>query len=363
MKKLSLAVIIAFITSCLLVSCGGSSSQEASNSEKSSVSKSGSDTSEDTDDEYSEGEEDDDDDDDWDSDDEDDSYSNSCCKIDSNSELFEQPIENESDQEIYDLLQQYAGDGYDNTWNIGSARKLQGKTYVLELWLTEQGTLWNKQEMGRIQYEIDRALEWLKSVAKRYGKTLSFELGSFHGDGQGVVMKSIPHSYEDYEKHPDLILEALQVIGYTGVEQCYNQLKKMGDGFDNVLCLVLLNHEGRSYANSFSRGHVGYYETQFLEGVVIFKSYGQEGLSTANVFAHEILHTFGAWDMYGDAQSGKSQEAEQFANQYYPTEIMGRGADAPFDQIQISPLTAWLTGLSDEYDEWYWYFMSNYGQQ
>lgn len=128
MKKLSLAVIIAFITSCLLVSCGGSSSQGASNSEKSSVSKSGSDTSEDTDDEYSE-----DDDDDWDSDDEDDSYSNSCGKIDSNSELFEQPIENESDQEIYDLLQQYAGDGYDNTWNIGSARKLQGKTYVLEL--------------------------------------------------------------------------------------------------------------------------------------------------------------------------------------------------------------------------------------
>lgn len=362
MKKISLAVIIAFITSCLLVSCGGSPSQEANNAGKSSVSKSGTNTSKDADDDDSE--ERADNDDDWE-DDEDDSYSNACSKIDSNSDLFEQPIENESDQEIYDLLEQYVGNGYDNTWNIGSAKKLQGKTYVLELWLTEQGTLWNQQEMGRIQYEIELALEWLKSVAKRYGKTVSFELGSFHGDGQGVVMKSIPHSYEDYAKHPDLVLEALQVIGYTGVEQCYNQLKKMGSGFDNVLCLVLLNHNGRSYANVFSRGHVGYYETQFLEGVSIFKAYDSDPRNalSANVIAHEILHTFGAWDMYGDAQSGVSQEAEQFANQYYPNEIMGRGANSKLSEVQISPLTAWLTGLSDEYDEWYWYFTSNFEQQ
>lgn len=355
MKKLSLAVVIAFITGCMLVSCGGSPSQDTNNAGKSSVSKTETNTSEDGDDEYS----DDDDDDDWGDDDEDGSYSSTCGKIDSNSELFDQPIENDADQEIYDLMQQNVGDTYNNTWNIGSAKKLQGKIYVLELWLTEQGTLWNQQEMGRIQYEIDKALEWLKSVAKYYGKTVSFELGSYHGDGQGVVMKSIPHSYEDYAKHPDLLLDALKVIGYTGVEQCYDQLKKWGNGFDNVLCLIILNHNGRSYANTFTRGHAGYYETQFLEGVTIFKAYDSDprNATSANVFAHEILHTFGAWDMYGDEQSGVSKEAEQFANQYYSTEIMGRGANSPLNEVQISPLTAWLTGLSNEYDEWYWYFM------
>lgn len=363
MRKLLFTIIAMLVACCVLVSCGSSTSSSNNATDNSSSNKTSANNSDEEeygdDDEYSDDDDEysDDDDEDWDDED----WDAYITKLTEESLLLEQPVEDESDEEMYDLMQQYTGDSYNNTWNIGSAKKLEGKTYVLELWLTERGTLWNRNEMGRIQGEIDIALDWLKRAAAQFGKSASFEVGAFYGDGDGVVMNRIPHSYEDVAKHPNLILEALQVIGYTGVEQCYDQLKNM-QGVDNVVLILLLNHTGRSCANIFTRGHIGYYDTQFLEGVSIFNGSAENPNSrlTANVVIHELLHAFGAWDMYGDAQSGVSQEADQFTQTYYPYEIMGRGAHAPINQIMISPLTAWLTGLSTEYHpEWYWSFMRN----
>lgn len=368
MKKILFTIIAMLIACCMLVACGSSSPSSNNATDNSSSNNTSTDNS---DEEEYDDDDDDDDEDDWDDDDEDDeddwddeywdAYIN---KITEESMLLQQPVEDESDEEMYDLMQQYAGDSYCNTWNIGSAKKLEGKTFVLELWLTERGTLWDRNEMSRIQGEINIALDWLKRTAAQYGKQVSFEQGAFYGDGDGVVMNRIPHSYEEMANHPNLILEALKTIGYTGVEQCYNQLKSR-QGVENVLVIVLLNYRGRSCANIFTRGHIGYYDTNFLEGVTIFKAFDndQRTKMSAGVIAHEILHAFGAWDMYGDQQSGISKEADRFAQSYYPNEIMGRGTYLPLNQIKISPLTAWLTGLSTEYHpEWYWSFMRKYNQ-
>ena len=362
MRKLTFAVLTVLIAGCMLASCGGSSpSNNGSEASKAGLNNSSED--EDYEEDYEDDDSDEEDEDeDYDEDSDEDDGDWGICKISEKSKLMEQPIESAEDEQIYNLMMEYAGDTYNNTWNIGSARKLRGKTYVLELWLTERGTLWNRNEMSRIQGEINTALDWLKGAAAQYGSNLSFEVGSYHGDGSGIIMNRIPHSYEDMANHPNLILEALKVVGYTGVEECYDQLKGM-PGIENVLVLMLLNCEGRSCANIFSRGHIGYYETDFLEGVTIFKAYDNDPRNkmSANIVIHELLHAFGAWDMYGDKESGVSQEADQFAQAYYPNEIMGNGAYSPLNQLEISPLTAWLTGLSTEYhEEWYWSFMRDY---
>ncbi len=133
--------------------------------------------------------------------------------------------------------------------------------------------------------------------------------------------------------------------------QCYDQL--MGyDGVDNVLVLSLINKVGRNSSFQFSVKHIlSGMEDYFLESAYIFKE--QEwGPVTPQSIAHEILHLYGAWDLYGGQVS---EEADRFAKENYPYEIMLQVRD-PLKDLDISPLTAWLIGLSPEVKDWFWLF-------
>ena len=266
--------------------------------------------------------------------------------------LHEQPIENSTDRRIYSTIQAHTGDSYANTWNVGSAKKLSGKIYVLEVWLTRPGTAWNKEEMGNVQYKIDNALAWLQRMAARYSVEVEFMSGSYHGDGDGVTMDDLPASYDDCANQPLLLPRALKEIGYTDVFECYNQLQSIS-GTSNILALILINNDGWSNANQFSTLHAtNHYRDYFLESVNIFRT--DDGMPTNGAtIAHEILHLFGAWDMY----SGQASDAAgQWAATYYPNEIMYQ-VSSSLDDLSLSPLTAWLVGLTSEYHDWYWDFV------
>lgn len=266
--------------------------------------------------------------------------------------LHEQPISDGTDRRVYSTLQSRIGDSYANTWNVGSAKKLSGKVYVLEVWLTSPGTAWNKTEMGNIQYKINNALAWLQRMAARYSVNVEFVKGSYHGDGGGVAVENLPRSYDDCANQPLLLPRALKVIGYEDIIQCYNRLKEIS-GTDNIIVLTLINNDGWSNANQFSTLHAtNHFRDYFLESVNIFRT--DDGVPTdGQTIAHEILHLFGAWDMYGGQVSAA---AGQWANQHYPNEIMLQ-VSSPLDELTISPLTAWLVGLTSEYSDWYMYFI------
>ncbi len=267
------------------------------------------------------------------------------------SEIYEQPLYNATDRRIAHVLDEHVGSSFSNTWNIGSAKKLSGRIYVLEVWLTSPGTSWSKDDMGTMQYRINNALAWLKRTAARYSVDVEFIKGSFHGDGSGVQLDNLPRSYDDCAKMPLLMPRALREIGYADVMQCYNLLTEIGTA-DNVITLMLINNDGWANANQFSKCHAEYhYRDYFLESVNIFKTDDGEP-TTGSTIAHEILHLFGAWDMYGGQVT---ESAGEWANQNYPNEIMLQ-VSSQLDDLMISPLTAWLVGLSSEYHDWYWKF-------
>ena len=272
--------------------------------------------------------------------------------VDAQPFLHEQPIDNSTDRRVYSTMQAHAGDSYANTWNVGSAKKLSGKIYVLEVWLTRPGTSWSKDDMGNVQYKINNALAWLQRMAARYSVAVEFVSGSYHGDGGGVEMAGLPTSYDDCANQPLLLPRALKVIGYTDVFQCYNQLQSIA-GTDNILVLLLINNNGWSNANQFSTLHAtNHFRDYFLESVNVFRT--DDGMPTnGQTIAHEILHLFGAWDMYGGQASNT---AGKWAEKNYPYEIMLQ-VSSPLDDLTISPLTAWLVGLTSEYHEWYWDFV------
>ncbi len=274
------------------------------------------------------------------------------CVAWAQSDVFLQPLSSDNDYRISQILETGLDDQFSNTWNVGSAKKLEGRVYLLEVWLTETGTQWDYDEMCSMQQRINEATSWLEHQAQKYGKSVEFENGTFAGDGyKGLQMTGLPKSYAEAAENSLLLTEALRIIGYDDNMQCYNMLCK-NYKCQNVVVLVLINNPGWSCANNFSMGHLIYgYPNYFLENAFIFTS--SSGHPTGSqVIAHEMMHMFGAWDMYGGQVS---PEADQWAHQYYPNEIMYQ-ITSPLSKLQISPLSAWLTGLSDIYDSWYMWF-------
>jgi len=266
--------------------------------------------------------------------------------------LHEQPVTDGTDRRVYSTMQANVGDSFANTWNVGSAKKLSGKIYVLEVWLTSPGTAWNKGDMGNVQYKINNALAWLQRMAARYSVKVEFEQGSYYGDGGGVVMDNLPKSYDDCANQPLLLPRALKVIGYADAIQCYNRLKEIS-GIDNIMVIIIINNDGWSNANQFSTFHAtNHFRDYYLESVNLFLT--DDGTPTSGAtIAHEMLHLFGAWDMYED-EAG--HDAGKWATFNYPNEIMLQ-VTSQLDDLTISPLTAWLVGLTSEYHDWYWNFV------
>lgn len=266
--------------------------------------------------------------------------------------IYRQPVSTPQDRAVYNILNQNVGDTWGNTWNVGSAKKLQGSLYLLEVWLTMPGTTWDYNEMCVVQGKINSAVEWLTNTAARYGKRLDVTQGTYAGDGyKGIPISGLPKSYAEACNSGNLLVRALNIIGYSDMMACYNQLHDDMQ-CSNVAVLIIINNNGWSCANQYSTAHTLYgYESYFLENAFIFRTVDGVPCSSQTI-AHELLHLFGAWDMY---EPQVSAAAAGWARTYYPNEIM-LTISKPLEEQTISPLTAWLTGLSTSYQDWYMYF-------
>lgn len=268
---------------------------------------------------------------------------------------LDQKIQNSSDRAIAEKLKNNLKNQWNNTWNIGSAKKLDGDIFLLEVWITEEGTKWDYTEMCNLQYEINLAKEWLEKTAKNYGHEVRFQSGSYAGNNyEGIQMKNLPKSYEDASNFPLLLPQAIKKIGFKDILNCYDYLKDLYNT-ENIIVLILINNDGWSCTYNYSLKHKEYIlNDYYLENSYIFAS--NNGYKTgAKTIAHEILHQFGAWDMY---EGQVSKEADLWARSNYPLEIMLQTSSA-LNDLMVSPLTAWLIGLSDEFYEWFWYFIRN----
>jgi len=119
-----------------------------------------------------------------------------------------------------------------------------------------------------------------------------------------------------------------------------------GAGGDHSLIFVIANKPGRGYANQFGGDH------DWAEGAVLFHS-AQRPLENRSII-HEFLHLFSAVDLYEtDAQTKENSDRME---KMYPKEVM-HNHYFPLKELQLSPLTAWLVGLSDKQEPWFESFL------
>ena len=74
-------------------------------------------------------------------------------------------------------------DTSESSKNIGSARVLEGKVYVLSVFVAPYSNPWTPSDIEHNKQKVFEAQHWLKTQALRYGKHLDFENAAFGSDG------------------------------------------------------------------------------------------------------------------------------------------------------------------------------------
>jgi hypothetical protein len=126
---------------------------------------------------------------------------------------------------------------------------------------------------------------------------------------------------------------------------------------DGVHVMVYANACGRSHALPFTeRGDA---RDHFLEGCVLYRRWedGDDYLWPP-VIAHELLHVYGAWDLYPDAPSVRPPQAHM-AGRLFANDVM-RVSRRDIRGLQVGALTAWRIGWAPE-KEWFEGFRPDVG--
>ena len=233
----------------------------------------------------------------------------------------------------------------------GSAPKLEGKIYLLTVFLSEndQGTNtshWSSARTDAWFRKLREAEKWLQNEAARYGKTVSFTGGYFGIDPLAVVDR-IESGTGSSDERIDWVQVALTAVGYDSPMQFLRWVQTKTD-CQSAAVMIVADKKGRSYSIAYSDCNDR--DLYFVEGLMAYMQYENGVEIYPSSIAHELCHVFGAEDLYATFLQTKENEA--IARQRFPDDIMIRTGPRLEDRT-IGPFTAWLIGLTEKEESWY----------
>jgi hypothetical protein len=119
---------------------------------------------------------------------------------------------------------------------------------------------------------------------------------------------------------------------------------------DHVLFVLHVNKPGRSYNLSFSDGISSAY---WAERVVCFHRLDNRRPTPAAVYAHEILHGFGAGELYFPFDATNARQ--RLAGRIFSDDVMYR-TDYNIQRLEIGAYTAYRIGWRDTLEQEYHVF-------
>ena len=234
-----------------------------------------------------------------------------------------------------------------NKYHLGSARVLAGNIYTLACFVSDNNNEWTRQEKFKIYQKLYNAQDWLKNQALKNEITLNFEGGNFGFD------KDIKLDYIDYgtgsgREDINVLTTVFKKIGYTSNLNYYNWVLNNTNS-QNTYVAIFVKGQGRSYSVAYTSELMDR-EKYFIECAVLYHQYyGGLGLYEATI-AHEILHLFGAWDLYETFQ--QTRENDELAKKMFPDTIMRR-ITLNINDLYVDEVTAWLVGWNNIEKDWY----------
>lgn len=236
-------------------------------------------------------------------------------------------------------------------YNYRTCKNLSGDVYVFVFFMDDSESGWTEEEAKRFtENEVIPGLEFLEKQAKKHGVELNMILEKTY-TGVEYVNDVIVDISETGYVTVDTLFYAAKHIGYTSdIKMLADLQKKHGP---EIVCFTVFNKNGRAYAINPKRG----YEINVEEHCVIFahdlnSSHTEPAGSQASIIAHEMLHLYGAEDLYTPSTR------KTLAKAYYPNDIMLVQYYSILDNT-LEDTTAFYIGWTDKVpDELYatnWY--------
>lgn len=223
--------------------------------------------------------------------------------------------------------------------NEGSAKRLTGKCLVINLFIDDAVSSWSDADTENALAMVNAGADFISAQAEAYGAKLSLDVTDKHSSVYIKTSRSITTSIDDY-----LWIELLFAdTTYRTLEGCASSYFDLDD-YDNWCVMLHINKKGRSYALACNSTYYDY-NIYTSERAVMFYSAdsGYAYRSVAATYAHELLHLFGAVDLYDECLGSDASEA---LRHFYPNAIMSVvGND--LDMSGICPYTAYLIGWAD----------------
>lgn len=233
------------------------------------------------------------------------------------------------------------------TGELGSAGFLRGDVLLVSVYVDDEKGTWDNEMRENAQACLRVACGFLEQQATAYGETLKL--------------------YFDAETDPDLVYHAqysrrasedrtgaFTRWSYRWIDENVPvaELQKRY-GTENIGFVLLIADEGGAYTNVY---YVEDGARYFNENSVLFYYYPYERVGNREVpgvYAHEILHMFGAIDLY-EGSPDFSPENIAYVARTYPDDIMygdyvknGR-LDYKEIALEVSPITAYYLGWLEE---------------
>ncbi|ASK32295.1 hypothetical protein CEY12_20375 [Chryseobacterium sp. T16E-39] len=241
----------------------------------------------------------------------------------------------------------------------GSARSLEGKALQVNIFISlDKNKTWSRKGKEQVLQILPESETWLKRELGLYGHTMDIRNKNF-GIDRDIILKSNPDvDAKDYG-WPN---EAIKQMGYNSLIDFYDDLKSKND-FDQMYIVFFINGQGQPYANpcdiSFKEGDE---DDSFVEYAAIFSSFDEVPITDKSqhyLVPHEILHLFGALDLYESEHQTK--KTEEFAVDHLTESVMlGSIRFVEEDSQQwnlkkykIDEFNAYIMRLHNNYKSWY----------
>ena len=232
--------------------------------------------------------------------------------------------------------------------NYGTAKRIERRTVVVAIYANDATTSWNfKREADIDQRLINRknmsiACTWLTEQARRYKS----DPGGFAWDWRDEKGLYYEHTFSE---------DILKGEGQAAIRKYINSsipTKDLLEKFkaDNIIYCVYLNapnsDDYRSWCCMCDNSVAA---DKYQAEICVFVPYGRGRKNPPAVFAHEMLHCFGAYDLYEtDSGSPITQKYVDHLMSNQPNDLMNHCFFSDYDLITnvFSDVDAYYVGLT-----------------
>jgi hypothetical protein len=224
---------------------------------------------------------------------------------------------------------------------IGSAKRLSGITHVYHIFCNDAKSSWSPSERSDVLQRMQDGCRFISSESRRHQVGVTFV---DHVGASVRVKGAIPEKVQvNHVWTENVIRKAARCAASELVKRTKN-----GHGTDNVMICLHVNKAALSYNLAFYDNVDRIYEA---ERMVCFSSYPDGRETAAATYAHEVLHLFGAGDLYFPYD--RDVDRKNRAAQLFPNDVMYR-VDYDLGRLDVGPYTAfrvgWISRLDPRYE-------------